>query len=72
MITLVLSEREAKALFEIINITGVELTELDTDYGSDTIESLAQDQCDSESCEGVNVTRTAHKIFNFLRTEGIR
>ena len=71
-ITLELSEREAKALFEILNITGVELTELDTDHGSDSIEDIAQRQCDEEGAEHVNVRRVAHWLFNLLQTEGIR
>ena len=67
MITLELTPAEARALFEILNLSGVALTEIDTDYGSDSIESICQKDLDRDGAE-INVNRAAHRMFNYLKS----
>lgn len=65
MITLEMTPAEARALFEILNLSGVALAEIDTDYGSDSIESICQKDLDRAGLS-INVDRAAHRMFNQL------
>lgn len=58
-----LNESQVRVLYEILNLSGVALTELDTDYGSDSIESIVQRE---PLLDGVNVTRISHRLFSLL------
>lgn len=65
MITFEMTPEEARVLFEILNLSGVALTEIDTDYGSDSIESICQKDLDRDGLS-INVNRLAHRMFDRL------
>ena len=62
-ITISLSEPQCRVLYEIINLTGLSLVELDTDYGSDSIESIV---ARGPHCDEINVGRVCHRLFDLL------
>ena len=62
-ITLSLSESQTRVLYEIINLTGLSLAEIDTDYGSDSLESIVAREPELDE---VNVTRVCHRLFDLL------
>lgn len=61
--TIKLTEPQVRVLYEILNLTGLSLTELDTDYGSDSIEAIV---ARGPHCDEINVTRVAHRLFDLL------
>lgn len=63
VISLRLTPEQAHCLYEIINMTGVALTEIDADFGSDSIETLA---AKSLNVKNRTVSNAAHAIFNAL------
>ena len=65
-ITISLNEPQTRVLYEILNITGLALTEVDTDYGSDSIEDIVSRQ---PLLDEVNVKRVAHRLFDRLSHE---
>ena len=65
-ISISLNEPQTRVLYEILNITGLALTEVDTDYGSDSIEDIVSRQ---PLLDEVNVKRVAHRLFDRLSHE---
>ena len=64
MVTLNLNTKQARVLYELINLTGVELTQIDADYGTDSIEDIVQREIPELS--EVNVRREAGRLFDLL------
>lgn len=62
-ITIALNEPQTRVLYEIINLTGLSLAEIDTDYGSDSLESIVARE---PLLDEVNVTRVCHRLFDLL------
>lgn len=58
-----LSETQVRVLYEILNLTGLSLVEIDTDYGSDSLESIVARE---PLLDEVNVTRVCHRLFDLL------
>lgn len=58
-----LNENQVTVLYEILNVTGLPLTKLETDYGTDSIESIVQREPELNE---VNVSRVAHQLFQLL------
>ena len=67
--TLKLTEPQARVLYEILNLTGLALTEVDTDYGSDSIEDIVSRQ---PLLDEVNVKRVAHRLGLTDETEPVK
>lgn len=63
MSNITLNETQQAVLYEILNITGLSLTELETDYGSDSVEDIAQR---APEMNEINVGRVAHQLFSLL------
>ena len=63
-VTLNLTTKQVRVLYELVNYTGVELTQIDTDYGSDSIEDLVQREI--PELREVNVRREAGRLFDLL------
>lgn len=61
--TISLNEPQVRVLHEILNLTGLALTELDSDYGSDSVESLVAREPELDE---VNVGRVCHRLFDKL------
>ena len=61
--TISLNEPQCRVLHEILNLTGLELTALDADYGSDSIESIVARE---PLLDEVNVGRVCHRLFDLL------
>ena len=62
-ITFNFTEEQARVLFEILNLTGLSLREIDMDYGSDSIEAIVQRE---PLLNDVNVSRVVHQLFSVL------
>lgn len=58
-----LNETQQAVLYEILNLSGVALAELEADYGTDSIESIAQRR---PELNDVDVNREAHRLFSLL------
>lgn len=58
-----LSETQVRVLYEILNLSGLGLTELDADYGSDSIEEIISRLY---TLDEVDVGRVAHRMFTLL------
>jgi hypothetical protein len=58
-----LNEAQQAVLYEILNVTGLALTELEADYGTDSIESIVQRE---PTLNEINVSRVAHQLFSLL------
>ena len=63
MSKITINETQAAVLYEILNVTGLALTELEADYGTDSIESIVQRMPEMNE---VNVGRVAHQLFSLL------
>ena len=61
--SITLNETQQAVLYEILNITGLALTELEADYGTDSVESIAQRMPEMNE---INVGRVAHQLFSLL------
>lgn len=61
--TISLNEPQTRVLYEILNLTGLALTELDTDYGSDSVETIVSRE---PLLDDVNVGRVCHRLFDLL------
>ena len=61
--TISLNKSQVRVLYEILNLTGLSLTEIDTDYGSDSIEAIVGRDA---RLDEVNVGRVAHRLFDLL------
>lgn len=61
--TLSLNKPQVRVLYEILNLTSLSLTEIDTDYGSDSLESIVAREPELDE---VNVTRVCHRLFTLL------
>ena len=61
--TITLNKPQVRVLYEVLNLTGLSLTELDTDYGSDSVESIV---ARNPLVDEVNVGRVCHRLFDLL------
>lgn len=64
MRTLNLTTNQVRVLYELVNMTGMELTQIDAEYGSDSIEDIVQRTV--PDLTGVNVRYTASHLFDIL------
>lgn len=63
MSKITINETQAVVLYEILNVTGLALTELEADYGTDSVESIIQRE---PQLNEINVGRVAHQLFQLL------
>ena len=61
--TIALNEPQMRVLYEILNLTGLSLAEIDADYGSDSIETIVGNEAE---CSEINVGRVCHRLFDLL------
>lgn len=62
-IQLSLTEAQARVLYEILNLSGLALTELEADYGTDSIEEIISRLY---TLDEVDIGRVAHRMFTLL------
>ena len=63
MSNITLNETQEAVLYEILNVTGLSLAELEADYGTDSIESIVQRR---PELEDVDVKHVSLQIFRLL------
>ena len=63
-VTVNLTTKQVRVLYELVNMTGMALTQIDTDYGSDSIEDIVQREI--PELKEVNVHREAGRLFDLL------
>lgn len=63
MSNITLNETQEAVLYEILNMTGVPLMELDSDYGMDCLESIIQRRPEMDE---IDVNRVSLQIFRLL------
>jgi hypothetical protein len=59
---LILTREQARVVYELINWTGVESTEIPFELGSQSLEDLVQQDIGDD----INVRRVAHSVFDQL------
>lgn len=62
-ISITLNEPQTRVLYELLNLTGLALAEIDADYGSDSLESIVARE---PLLDEVNVGRVCHRLFDLL------
>ena len=61
--TVSLNETQVRVLHEILNLSGLELTQLDAEYGSDSIDTIVGRE---PLLVDVNVARVSNRLFTLL------
>ena len=62
-IQLSLTEAQARVLYEILNLSGLPLTALEADYGTDSVEEIISRLYQLDE---VDVGKVAHRMFTLL------
>ena len=58
-----LTEAQARVLYEILNLSGLPLTNLEADYGTDSVEEIVSRLYQLDE---VDVGRVGHRMFTLL------